>query len=351
MTIPIKRWESLDKDFNVGIKSFAEIGQEVGGTFNDAMPGVSDIAGDIKGVLTDLQGLKQDVLFQATDALKEATRYADDVLGTFTNLAKIPENVFDDVIKSILPDGSLSSASKLKSVLKTCRNNALNRGLGMGNKIPTASCGGGKFRVGGCASSANTTHGLLNDVLGNGGLINKANKAATDALRRIVALASTGYSADLCGVFAAVTDGVKDSGLLSKAAGQLLNSAGLDGDFRMVGDIAKNLTGLNVGAFMPATLRNVAQNIPMPLNLSKNFLGDFGDTLMNVYDEIDGSFMRNSGLYDFSTAQLGRPNATGAKAMRTYTAAELGYEDDLDEPVSYKESLMCSSYEMDDSYA
>ncbi len=343
MAIPVKRWESLDKDFNVGVQDFSKIGKEIGGTFNDAMASANDLAGEIKGVLTDLKGVKDDALNQAMDAIKEATRFADDVLGTFTDLTKIPEQVLDDVLKSILPSGSSSNASKLKSTIKTCRNNALGRGLGISNKLPSASCGGGKFRVGSCSANGAGTMKLLDDILGGNGLLGQAQKAVGNALKKIVALASIGYGADLCGAFAAVTNGITDRGVLTKAAGGLLNSFGLDGNFKAVGDITKNLSGLNIGALMPDTLKNVAQNIPMPLGFGKNDVSHYGEMVSSVLGEIDDSWMGKNGSFDSFTGGLGELNNTVSHSLWSHTAESLSLND-LEIPSSSKLSQLSSSY-------
>ena len=347
MAIPVKRWESLDKDFNVGVQDFSSIGKEIGGTFNTAMASANELAGEIKGVLTDLKGLKDDALGQAMDALKSATRFADDALGTFTDLAKLPESVLDSVIKSILPDGSLSSAAKLKSTIKTCRNNALGRGLGLSGKNLGVGCGNGKFRVGNCASNASTTQGLLDDIFGNNGLLGQASKAVANVLRKIVSLASLGYGADLCGVFAAATNGVKDKGLLTMAAGNLLNSVGLDGNFKAVGDIAKNLTGLNVTALMPSTLANIAQHIPMPLDFNKNSVGAFGESVTSILGEVDSEYITGTGGYALATGKLGAINDVVSRSWGDYASSDLdlnSFDAGDNDPIC----LASSSYKLDD---
>lgn len=308
--IASKRFDSLHADFNVASESFSSIKDATKATINSADEFAKEDLSSLKGLVSQIKGLNQTASTAAMDAVKAATRYTDDMFGTFTNVAKIPENTLKSLLNEILPTGpgSESTNKKLADTIRVCRGNA-GRGLGLLSKVKLPKCDGLSFGVNNCSKT--DTAGLLNSILGSD--LAKAVKAVENLLRKIVSLASMGFAAGLCGVFASVINGVNDKSVVTQAAGILLNAEGKSGNTQAVLDISKSLSGVNVPANFANTTKNIAENMAAPTSMAKNGTGVFTEKIHAAMEEVDKSYL---GTQENSIAALGKKNNTMAQTMK-----------------------------------
>lgn len=342
MAIQTKRFDTLHEDFNIASESFAQIRDAGKSVINseDAFAAV-DLS-PLEEMVNQLKEMDQGVVEEAMSALEQATRFADDMFGTFTDLAALPASMVDNLLRDILPANTGNNAviSGLANVIKTCQSNA-GRGLGLNSKFKLPNCDSMSFGTKNCSSS--NTGNLLSKALGAANdLFAKAVDVLGNILRKIVSLASMGFAAGLCGVFAAVIDGVTDKSVITKAAGILLNAEGKGGNTQAVFDISKSLTGINVPAMFPSTIRNVAENISAPLNFFKNDVGVFSEKLTASMDAIDPGYLGS--LAFPSVSSLGLKNTVMEKSL-TWAGNDLDIGiGNLNSVISTPASTISSAY-------
>ena len=313
MAIKAKRFDSLHEDYNVASESFKnirDVGRSVINTEDSFLP--IDLS-PLEDMVNQLKEMDQGVVEQAMSALEKATRFTDDMFGTFTDLASLPVAMVDNLIRDILPFNLNNNAivGGLSSIIKTCRSNA-GRGLGMPNRFKIPNCNNMSFGSKNCSSS-NASNAISKALGAATDLFGKAVSVLGNLLKKIVSLASMGFAAGLCGVFAAVIDGVTDKSVITKAAGLLLNAEGKDGNTQAVFDISKSLNDINVPSLFPSTIRNVAENITAPLNFFKNDVGVFSEQITASLDAIDPSYLGSS-MFP-SVSSLGLKNPTLEKSF------------------------------------
>jgi hypothetical protein len=317
--IASKRFDSLHTDFNVATETFASIKDATKTTINSADEFAKEALSPLKDLVSQIKGLNQTASSAAMDSVKAATRFTDDMFGTFTDVAKIPEATLNSLLNDILPSGPGASATnkKLADTIRICRGNA-GRGLGLSSKVKLPNCDGLSFGVNNCSKT--DTAGLLNSLLNSD--LAKAVKAIESLLRKIVSLASMGFAAGLCGVFAAVVNGVSNKSVLTQAAGILLNAEGKSGNTQAVLDISKSLSGINVVPSYANTTANIAENLTAPTSMAKNGVGVFTDKIHAAMEEVDKTYL---GTQNNSTAALGKKNPVMSKTM-----GWLGSDDQID---------------------
>ena len=334
MSIATSRFEGLHKDFNVASESFASIRDATESVINSAEDFIELNTEPLRDMVDQLKEMKQEAVESATDLLEKATRFTDDMFGTFTDLAALPGEIVDGLIKDLIPDESSAIAKGLAGIIKTCKSNA-GRGLGGKKKFKPPSCEGMSFGTKNCSNS--NTAGVLGGLLGDGlGLLNKAISVFDAILKKIVSLASMGFAAGLCGVFSALIDSVVDKSIVTLAAGTLLNAEGVGGNMQAVFDIGKNLSGINVPAMFPSTISNIAQNMTAPLSFIKNGIGQFADSVTGTLEAIDPDFLGVGAIA--SIASLGKKNSVLDKVL-SWGGNNLSLTDDnLNDVFSSRES-------------
>lgn len=261
MAIPAKRFDSLTKDFNVASATFASIKDS--GILNAPEEILADIASEAKGLVDQLKGLGEkftedsglgELASEAKDMLstvsglsndamstiKDATRFAQNVANTFTDLSKLPESIIGDLVDSLIPSELSGLSNALKNMTKTCRNNVLGSSLPFG-RMSGIGCNGLNFGTDNCQKAS---AGVLGKGLASG--LNSALGAVNNMIGKILALGNLGFNAGLCGVLGSLLDGVTDKGILGTTLGVLANQQGLKGNLNAIFDISKNAAGVGV---------------------------------------------------------------------------------------------------------
>lgn len=260
MAIPAVRFDSLTKEYNIAATNFAAIYEN--NVLNS--PEVKDAKEAAQELMAQLKN--NDVVEVSKDILKSVTRVTQDVFGTFVDLAKLPETTLTGIIDDIFPSSTSSTKSLLKGMVKTCRNDALGRGLGLGIAFNLPKCNGFGIGIGKCPP--NLSADILNKATGN--FLNQPLKLLGNILKQIVSLGGLGFNANLCGVFAAITQGITDRNVLGAAAGILLNQEGVKGNIQAVFDISKSLDNFPILSSFPKTISNIAGNFIKPLGAFQN---------------------------------------------------------------------------------
>ena len=292
MAIAPVRHESLTQDYNFASTSF--ISQTTNDVINAASETFDDMANQAKGILDQLNGMKTSLMDEANDLiqdaksslssamgvkgkvsdltkeakglLNQATRITESIYGTLTDLTKLPESLIGSLVDDLFPDNMLGIANGLKSMSKVCRNQALSAGLGFGN-FANPNCDGLSINTGNCPPNSAAK---LIDPAGISSL-NSLIEQGKNLLGKILSLANLGFNAGLCGVFAAVTQGVTSLPILTTAAAIAVNQQAIKGNISAVFDVSKTAVakGLNIAAAIPATVSNITTGVKN-LNMFKN---------------------------------------------------------------------------------
>lgn len=348
MSIATSRFEGMHRDFNVASESFTKIKDATDSVINSATDFLDVNLDPLMDLVDQLKDMKQDAVDEAMGAIEKATRFTDDMFGTFTDLASLPGDLVNGMLKDLIPDVNSSLLKGLTDIFKICKSNA-GRGVGMkGKKFKPPSCSGLTMGTKNCSNT--NTAGVLNGILGGiGGVIggvadlfNKAVGVFDNLLKKIVSLASIGFSANLCGVFSALIDGVKDKSIITLAAGVLLNAEGKAGNIQAAFDIGKNLSGINVPSMFPSTISNIAENLKNPIGMVKNSIGQFSQAVTGTLESIDSKFL-GSNLVP-SIASLGAKNGAIGKAL-TWAGNDVRTTvDNLTQLVPSRPAMISSAY-------
>lgn len=301
MAIAAQRFGGFKEDFNLATSSFTSLKvNEILNTpqvvFNDLLSTAKDLVGQYKEVA-------QNVFTPIKSAIDQATRFTKNMYQTFTDLAKFPQTFVAGIIDDIFPGASSSVKNLLKNMTQVCRDKALGNAVNLKFKMPNPKCDG--MQIGSSNCPAGPAMSLINQATGSA--LTSAIKLVGNLINQIVGLGNIGFGANLCGVFAAITQGLTDKSILTSAAGILLNQQGSMGNLQAVFDISKNLNDMPVLNAFPDTIKNIAENAMVPL-------GNFQNGVMAVAGQITGSFGAISETWDraedgmLSLANMGSSN-------------------------------------------
>ena len=288
MTVPAVRFESLSRDFNLPQTSFQSIRDSE--ILNAPLDAIKEGLESAKGLLSQLKETAKNAMSKVKGILDSVTRFTQNIFDMFADIAKLPEALLNEVLQALLPDDFGKLGAALRGMTKVCRDNALGSALGFGNLSP-AKCGGMNLGFGNCPpNSAMTALGAAG-VSGLNGLL----KAASNVLAKVLALGNIGFNANLCNIFAAITEGIGDLGTLTSAAGILANQQGRKGNLGAVFDISKTVAakGLNVGASFPETVKNITSGMKNLGGNVKNAAINVGASVMGSLEALDNNWLKS----------------------------------------------------------
>ena len=271
MSIPLKRFQSLDTDFHVGVADFKSIIDDSKGAINIADDFIAEktatldaAIGQLKKELVEAKGAKDAIMGSINGAMDDATRFTKGLTGDITDMTKIPEKYINGAIDDIFGTSD-GLGAKMKGLVKTCRNQSLSKAR-LGSKgFKKPMCNGLSMSAGNCSASG--ASGILSSA--TAGVFSKAFNAVGNIISKVMALANLGFNANLCNVLGSIMDtafgavgSIFDSvlasiGVKTLITGTLANTQALLGNISAIADVAKNATGLNVADYLPATARNV----------------------------------------------------------------------------------------------
>ena len=288
MTVPAVRFQSLNRDFNLPQTSFQSIRDSE--ILNAPLNAIKEGLESAKGLLTQLKETAKGAMSKVKSVLDSVTRFTQNIFDMFVDIAKLPEALLNDLLQAILPDDFGRLGAALRGMTKICRNNALGSALGFGSLSP-AKCGGMNLGFGNCPPNSAMT------ALGAAGVnsLNSLLKAASNVLAKILALGNIGFNANLCNIFAAITDGIGDLGILTSAAGILANQQGRKGNLGAVFDISKTVSakGLNVGASFPETVKNITSGMKNLGGNVKNAAIAVGSSVVGSLEALDNKWLKS----------------------------------------------------------
>lgn len=298
MSIPLKRFQSLDADFHVGVADFKSIVDDAQGTLNKADAFIAEktsdmeaAVGQLKQELKEANGMKDAMMGAANDAIKDVTRFTKDLGQEITDMSMIPEKYINGVLDDIFGTSD-GLGMKMKGLVKTCRNQALSKaGLGS-NKFGTPKCNGLSMSAGQCSSSG--ASGLLSSA--TTGIFSKGFGAVNNLIKKVMSLAGLGFNANLCnvtgplfdtafGAAGSLFDSVASAtGVKTLVASSLGNMQALLGNVGAVSDLARNVAGLGIGSFLPSAANNIL-NMASSTSSTLTGLKGFGDSFMGGFNQ------------------------------------------------------------------
>lgn len=290
--IPAQRFNFLDSDTNLPVSEFQA--PQSSSIFNTLNNHLSEIDADVeefikntsqlaKEELDALKGAIEDAvstkpLAQSLSSAKESlddvgvTRGTKSLFGAVKDLKKLTPRALDDVIAKTLPNNPVVQ-SAFRTLSSRCKGNAFGRG-GLGKPFDASiNCGAGNRKAGGNGCDTSSFNNLLNKL--TGGQYNAAYSDMNQVLNNLMALSMYGYKMNMCGVFGALAQGVESSGLLSRAAGGLMNALSEDKNMMGILDLASATAGLTPLLENPGGIGKILSNFEIPSEIKNSALGDF----------------------------------------------------------------------------
>lgn len=299
MAIAAQRFKSLTDDFNIPVISFNSL--KANELLNAPITEFKNLLSDAKDIVGQIKGIEQNILSTAKNAVDEVSRITNNIYSTFTDLARLPETLIAGLIDDIFPNSTSSVKNLLKGMTQLCRNKALGSSFNIGGKLPNPTCSG--MSIGSSSCPPGPALNLINQATLSA--ITQGEKLLDNLLKQIVTLGNIGFGANLCGVFAAITQGITSSSLLTASAGILLNQQGMSGNIQAVFDISKNLNDLPIVHDFPDTIKNIAENAIIPFGNFQNAALGMCDRVTGSLEAIDPNWNKNKdGLLSISNLGL-----------------------------------------------
>lgn len=297
MSIPLKRFESLDSDFHVGVGDFMSEVNDSLGTLNIADDFISEknsemeaAIGQLKKDILEAKAVKDAVMGAANQAISDVTRFTKDLAQDITDMSMIPERYINGMIDDIFGTTDGLGAS-MRGLVKTCRNQAMSRaGLGR-NRFANPRCGGLSMSAGQCSSTG--ASGILSNA--TAGVFTRGFNAVNNLIKKILSLAGLGFNANLCNVLGPLLDtafgaagSLFDSVASATGVKTLITSSlgsvqALMGNVSAVADVAKNVAGLGVSSFLPSSVRNIV-NMSSPSHAAAVRYGSVGNAFYGQFN-------------------------------------------------------------------
>lgn len=284
MTISATRFKALSEETNVAIADLSNIDAE------SVLNSPNNLIKEASGELTDLIQTETDEsdLLNKLKSLKD--EYADDIRdakGVFGKLKDLSGNIpksIEGKVGDLFPAGGMAK-NAFSQLASKCKTSALGRG-GLGKPYdPSINCNG-KNRN---ATSGACNTGQYSDIINKltGGAYNSAYNDANSILGNLMALAGYGYNMNMCGVFGALSGGIGNTNLLTRASAGLWESLSTSGNTFGIFDLAGASAALNPGLEFPEGVSTFFSNYKMPGEIKEFDYSDLKDRISTSMDSFE----------------------------------------------------------------
>lgn len=312
MAITATRFKMLDSETNVAVSDFSN--PQTSSIFNS--PNL-----ELKAMDTDMSGfLKQGIadgsisLTPTADTANSALRKTKDAFSSLKSVQSLSSKSLDNYVAGMFPN-SPQAASAYKQLASSCRTGPMGR-YNSGKPFDfNINCNGSNNKSsGGCTSGFSN---VLNKL--TGGAYNSLFSDLNQSLSNLVALATTGFNANMCGVFSALTGGL-DTKVITRGAGMLLGSLGSSGNLLGVFDLAKSTAGMadvagNVLKEIPSGISNVFNNFQKP-DMPETAFSGLNQSINMSMDNFDTNWNKSSLDGIASCSFIDKPSTDYAGIMR-----------------------------------
>lgn len=329
MSIVAKRFKFLSEETNVGIASLLDAtGPDL---FNTTDNILKEVSSDLQAFAKNAEqsvGSVKNLLNQGSKVLDGAVRTAKDGLGAIENLASLPTKDLDKKLNSLLPNNSALAQSLFSGMTTKCKQNSFNfKGIGKPYDFSINCNGKNRKSNSGCNS------GQMGNVLNklSGGAYNSSFSDLNSSLKNLLSLSLHGYDLNMCGVFGALTTGMSNNNLLSRASAGILGNLASAKNTLGVLDLASSAAGLNTLLELPSGVDSFLTNFSIPAGMAENALSDLSDRVSAATELFSPGKLISTfdSAISMTSASLGFNSALD-KVMTCSRLDNVFNEDDLD---------------------
>lgn len=300
MTISAKRFTFLDQETNVAVSDF--LNPEDNSIYNSPNLEALEMDADMEDFLEKSFGSPEIILDSGSTATDDLIRQTRDAFGGLKNVGGLTQAQIDRAVMDMFP-GNSKVQSAYKQLSGKCRTGPMGRYNAGRPYNPSLDCNGRnkRGRSGGCSPNG---IGNVLDALTNSQYSSKI-RDLNQALANLVALATTGYNANLCGVFGALS-GDLDKYVSSRGAGMLLGSLGLGKNLGGVFDLAGAAAtrDLHVTKEFPGGISGVLNNLALPFDSRHRDMPQLNMSIDESMDAFDDNWRMSSFDSAFSTEKI-----------------------------------------------
>lgn len=273
MTVSIKRFDILDGETDLPVSDFltsdnTSILNSVNNSLIEVTEEVETFLENAKQTLDigniSLPDVNLDVI---KDFIPDGIdfRKTKDMLSNAYDSKSLSLKDADKLIKSLMSDNPLAAAGILQ-MPSDCKNNALGNspaGKSFGKEV---DCNGNKKSANGDCSTKN-----FGESIGKltGGTFNFDFSDLDSLLNTLTSLSSMGYDLNLCGIFSAISSGITDSNLLSRASASVLGGLVSKSDVLGMLDLASSSVGLHTKLEFPDVASKMLKSFNLPTSMSE----------------------------------------------------------------------------------
>lgn len=284
MSISAKRFAFLDAETNVGLTDFYDMADT--DPRNLAPVEITDAMAQLDGFLKQADiGAAKDLLKKVADSALGTSRITKDFFSAKLDLSNVVKTGLDSLAKSMF-GGNQEMMGISRQLAEGCQRYMLS-GLGARKKSKKLlDCGNSKRHDRGTPCDLNLFGDLLSKI---GGVDFKITTIDKNAIEKMLSgIGIQGYDIGLCNIWGAVTNGVKDVGILGRVAGNVLGRMADNSDMMAVRDIGRALQdGVNVTASVPGIAAKIMSGFKIPSEITESGLGGFGESFDLFMNKID----------------------------------------------------------------
>jgi len=347
MTISAKRFTFLDQETNVPLSDFYDPGTS--DIFNSPQAVANEIDTDLAEFLEKSFGQPNININQLTSDQSSKLRVAKDAFSSLKDIGSFSQKDIDKAVIGMFPGNPTAQAAY--KALGQCRTSPFGRHNYGRPYDPKLDCNSRNRRGRYGACNASGFNNIL-DKLTNGQYSGKY-KDLNQSLANLVALATQGYSMNMCGVFGALS-GDMEGYVKSRGAAMMLGTLGTTGNLRGMFDLSGAMAGMGPSVMreIPNGISGVLNNFQRPFDARESEYSTLNETTFESLENFDGKWnvsdfddvvsTKNSTVYSDDLSDIMRGDAMNYNVD----------EDDLDSiPLSTNNDMRCGILSSASSFA
>ncbi|MCK9517252.1 MAG: hypothetical protein M0Q87_14615 [Ottowia sp.] len=275
MTIAAKRFKFLDQETNVAIADL--VNNRTSEIFNSPNVVVNSVSTELQSfVNTGKQAISPivDTIQSLQATASGLIRDIKGMVGSLKDILDLPMTEIDRLVADLFPDDKASQTSFSKAIEK-CKSDALKMG-GIGKPYDrTINCNGNS-RV---ASNNGCDSAQFNNILNKitGGQYNSKVNDLNGVLAKLMSLSKFGYDMNMCGVFSAVSQGVGNRNVLSRASGALVGNLAASKNTSGILDVVNSSVGLDTMLENPNSIVAMLETFTIPKEIKEAEYSNYAD--------------------------------------------------------------------------
>lgn len=302
MALSAKRFKVLDDETNLPTLDFTDV--KTADLFNSPNLEMRDMDSDMTDFVKQAAASKSFDLSPLKDQASSLVRPSKDIFSSVKDVSSLTSGALDKAIADLIPNASAQSA--YKKLAASCKTGPLGH-YNSGKPFDTNVDCNGKSRTSSGGGCTNGFSNVLNAL--SGGAYNSTSRDLNSALSNLVALATTGYNMNMCGVFGALSGGLPNL-VQSRGASAIMGALGSSSNLRGVFDIAGSTTGSGFALTKdyPGMIPNVFDNFKTPFDAKQTEYTSLNDTINESMSNFDTDWNKSSTDGILSCSYINKPS-------------------------------------------